>query len=132
MSMTDPIADMLTRIRNAHAVNKNTVDIPASSIKEAIAVALKESGMIREYKRIKCEPQDTLRVYLKYGPRGEQVISRLTRESKPGCRVFCKTSEIKPVLNGFGIGIYSTSRGILSDAMCRKMGVGGEYLFSMQ
>ena len=128
MNITDPIADMLTRIRNANNVNKDVVDIPASNLKINIAKTLKDEGFIKEYKIIDNYPQNKIRVYLKYGKNDEKVISGLKRISKPGLRVYVNKDEIPRVLGGLGIAVISTSRGILTDKQARKEGIGGEVL----
>ncbi|AZR74731.1 30S ribosomal protein S8 [Anoxybacter fermentans] len=128
MAMTDPIADMLTRIRNANMVRKETVDVPASRIKEEIATVLKNEGFIKDYQRIAEGPQGILRLYLKYGKDGQRVISGLKRISKPGLRVYAKKDEIPKVLGGLGIAIISTSKGIMTDKEARKLGIGGEVI----
>ena len=128
MNITDPIADMLTRIRNANNTNKDIVNIPASKIKINIADILKEEGFITEYKIVDTYPQNTLRVYLKYGDNDEKVISGLKRISKPGLRVYVKKDEIPKVLGGLGIAIISTSQGIVTDKTARNNGMGGEVL----
>ena len=128
MVMTDPIADMLTRIRNALLRGHTTVNVPASTIKEGILAALKREGYIEDYRRIESPPQDTLRVYLKWGPHGERVIQKIKRASRPGRRVYQKVEDIRPVLRGVGVAIYSTPQGILSDRECRSRRVGGEML----
>jgi len=128
MVMTDPIADMLTRIRNALMRGHRTVNIPASKIKEGILAALKREGYIEDYRRIEARPADILRVYLKWGPNGERVIQEIKRVSKPGRRIYRKVEEIRPVLRGIGIAIYSTPQGILTDRECRRRRVGGELL----
>ncbi|MFO7814662.1 MAG: 30S ribosomal protein S8 [Halanaerobiales bacterium] len=126
MNITDPIADMLTRIRNANNVNKDVVDIPASNLKINIAKTLKDEGFIREYKIIDNYPQNKVRIYLKYGKENEKVISGIKRISKPGLRVYVNKDEIPRVLGGLGIAVISTSRGILTGKEARKEGVGGE------
>ncbi len=126
--MTDPIADMLTRIRNAIRIERPSVDIPASKIKVGIAEALKREGFIWDYAVVEDEPQNLLRVSLKYGPNGEWVIQHIERTSKPGCRVYVGASEIPEILQGMGITVLSTNRGILSNREARKEGVGGEVL----
>lgn len=126
MNITDPIADMLTRIRNANNVNKDVVDIPASNLKINIAKTLKDEGFIREYKIIDNYPQNKVRVYLKYGKDDEKVITGIKRISKPGLRVYVDKDEIPRVLGGLGIAVISTSRGILTGKEARKEGVGGE------
>jgi len=128
MVMTDPIADMLTRIRNALMRGHRTVNIPASKIKEGILAALKREGYIEDYRRIEARPADILRVYLKWGPNGERVIQEIKRVSKPGRRIYRKVEEIRPVLRGIGIAVYSTPQGILTDRECRRRRVGGELL----
>jgi small subunit ribosomal protein S8 len=126
--MTDPIADMLTRIRNAIQRGKDSVEIPRSKLKKNIIQVLKSEGFIREYKEIENGKQGVLKIYLKYGPQKESVIHGLTREDKPGRRIYKKLDEIKPVLGGIGIGIYSTSKGIMSDKECKRQGVGGQFI----
>ncbi len=126
--MTDPIADMLTRIRNANSIKKDHVDIPASNVKEQIAEVLVEEGFIKEYKRISDKVQDTIRVYLKFGPNEELVISGLKRISKPGLRVYANKEELPKVLGGLGTAIISTSHGVMPDREARKEGIGGEVL----
>ena len=128
MNMTDPIADMITRIRNANSINKEMVEIPASTIKISIAKLLKEEGYILDYKVIETHPQNILRVFLKYVENEEKVISGLKRISKPGLRVYVKKDEIPKVLGGLGIAIISTSQGILTDKVARKNRIGGEVL----
>ena len=130
MSMTDPIADMLTRIRNANAIKRRNVDIPLSKIKLGIAETLKRSGFINDFRVLEGErPVDrTLRIDLKYGPDGEFVINEIKRYSKPGCRVYRGVKELPRVLDGLGICILSTSRGIMNDAEARNGKVGGEVL----
>jgi len=125
--MTDPIADMLTRIRNALMRKKESVDIPLSKMKRAIADVLKREGYIRDYEVIE-KDHGVLRVYLKYTKTGEPVIQHIKRVSKPGRRVFLGVREMPRVLNGLGIGIYSTPKGIMSDREARRQRVGGEYL----
>jgi len=128
MNITDPIADMLTRIRNANSVNKDVVDIPASNLKINIAKTLKDEGFIKEYKIIDNYPQNKVRVYLKYGKDDEKVITGIKRISKPGLRVYVNKDEIPRVLGGLGIAVISTSQGVLTDKEARKEGVGGEVL----
>ncbi len=130
MSMTDPIADMLTRIRNAIRNKSETVDMPSSKVKEGIAGVLKDEGYIRDFSVATVEggPHKTLRVYLKYGPEGEQVINVIDRVSKPGRRVYSGAGDLPHVLDGLGISIVSTSRGIISDRKCRSLNAGGEVL----
>ncbi len=128
MTMTDPIADMLTRIRNANMANHSTVEIPASKIKLAIADILKKEGFIKEYEFKKDNKQGTIKIFLKYGPNREKVLSGLKRISKPGLRVYARKGELPRVLGGLGIAIISTSQGIMTDKAARKAGVGGEVL----
>ncbi len=125
---SDPIADMLTRVRNAARVRRPEVLIPSSKIKVGIARVLKEEGYIKGFDVIEDTHQGKLRVQLKYGDRGEDVIHQLTRESKVGCRVYRKVKDLPRVLDGLGIAIVSTSLGVLSDRTCRERGVGGELL----
>lgn len=128
MTMTDPIADMLTRIRNANTVKHETVDIPASNIKKEIARILLEEGFIKGYDVTEDGKQGLIRVQLKYGKDGERVISGIKRISKPGMRVYADTDNIPKVLNGLGISVISTSSGILTDKQARELNVGGEVL----
>lgn len=128
MTMTDPIADMLTRIRNANVVKHETVDVPASNMKKEIARILLEEGFIRGYDVIEDGKQGIIRIQLKYGQTGERVISGLKRISKPGMRVYADKHEVPRVLNGLGISIISTSKGILTDKQARKENVGGEVI----
>jgi len=126
--ITDPIADLLTRIRNANTANHTTVDMPASKMKAAVAQILKEEGFITDVERTKDGPQGTLRITLKYGPEKEKVITGLRRISRPGLRVYTSKTEIPRVLGGLGIVILSTSRGIMSGSRAKKEGFGGEVL----
>jgi small subunit ribosomal protein S8 len=128
MTMTDPIADMLTRIRNANTVKHETVDIPASNIKKEIARILLEEGFIKGYDVIEDAKQGIIRAQLKYGKNNEKVITGIKRISKPGMRVYAAKNEIPKVLNGLGISIISTSKGIITDKQSRKEGVGGEVI----
>ncbi len=125
---SDPISDMLTRIRNSARVRKTQAMIPCSKMKVGIAKVLVEEGFISGYDVIGDTKQDMLRIELKYGPRGEQVLHRLDRVSSPGRRVYKKSSELPRVLNGLGIAILSTSQGVLSDRQCRERQIGGELL----
>jgi len=127
MVMTDPIADMLTRIRNANQMKKKTVDMPASKLKLQIAELLKNEGYITNYREINQEPQNVLRVTLKY-VQNERAVKGLKRISKPGLRVYAKTNEMPKVLNGLGIAVVSTSKGLMTDREARKQRVGGEIL----
>lgn len=126
--MTDPIADMLTRLRNALHVRRDSVSMPASRTKRDIADVLKREGFIVDFEIIPDGVQGQLNVQLKYGPDGEEVINSIQRESKPGRRMYCKVGEIGRVLNGMGISIYTTPQGVLSDRECRERNVGGEKL----
>ena len=127
--MTDPIADMLTRIRNAVRVEKPFVDIPSSRFKRGIADVLKREGFIWDWKEVDEEnPTSTLRLELKYGPNGERVIQSIKRVSKPGRRMYIRGKELKPVLGGLGISIISSSRGVISDREARRENIGGEVL----
>ena len=126
--ITDPIADLLTRIRNANTASHETVDIPASRMKRAIIEILKLEGFITDYQMLPEGPQRTLRVTLKYGPEKEKVITGLRRISRPGLRVYAAKTEIPRVLGGLGIVIMSTSKGILSGKQAKREGVGGEVL----
>jgi len=126
--MTDPIADMLTRIRNAVRVEHPFVDVPTSQLKRGLAEVLKREGYIWDWEEIEAKPVRQLRVYLKYGPNGERVIRHIRRISKPGRRIYSPVAKLKPVLNGLGICILSTSRGILSDREARQRRLGGEVL----
>ena len=128
MVMTDPIADMLTRIRNANSVKHDSVDIPSSKLKVELARILKDEGFIREYKVIDDGKQGILRVYLKYTAQKGQVIQGLKRISKPGLRVYANKDEVPRVLGGLGIAILSTSKGVITDKDARKQGVGGEVI----
>jgi small subunit ribosomal protein S8 len=131
MTMTDPIADMLTRIRNAIMASYDEVGLPSSKMKVNIAKILKYEGYIRNYKIIKGEPQDRLVIYLKYGEDKNPVISGLRRVSKPSCRIYARCKRIPRALNGLGINIVSTSKGVMTDREARKMGVGGEIICSV-
>ncbi len=128
MVTTDPIADMLTRIRNASQANFKTVDIPASNVKKSIAEILFNEGYIKAYEEIQDENQGIIRVSLKYTEKGKKVISGLKRISKPGLRIYASKEELPKVLNGLGIALISTSKGIMTDKKARELGVGGEVL----
>ena len=129
MTMTDPIADMLTRIRNANTVGHETVEIPASKMKKAIAEILKEEGYITDFDVIEDDKQGMIKVTMKYGANKERVISGIKKISKPGLKVYAKANDVPKVLGGLGIAIISTSKGIVSDKEARKLGVGGEVIF---
>ncbi len=126
--MTDPLADMLTRIRNAVRVERPHVDMPLSKVKRGVAEVLKREGYIWDWKEVEAEPAPQLRIELKYGPNGERVIQRIRRVSKPGRRVYSKAKELRPVLSGLGITILSTSSGVVSDREARQKNLGGEVL----
>jgi small subunit ribosomal protein S8 len=128
MSLSDPIADMLTRIRNAIRANKEQVNVKASNVCEGIAAVLKEQGYINDYDRIDDATQGILRIFLKYDQQGKPVIGTLERTSKPGRRIYFSVADLPYVLDGLGIAIVSTSKGIMSDDNCRKNNVGGEIL----
>ena len=128
MSMTDPISDLLTRIRNAQSAGHDEVIIPRSRIKSAIVKILAAEGYVTAFSEQDDDKQGTINVELKYGPNGEKTISSLERVSRPGRRVYCGKGEIPRVLNGLGITILSTSRGVMTGSECRKLGVGGEVL----
>ena len=128
MLVLDPIADMLTRIRNANSNKHDTVVIPQSKTKLAIAEILKEEGFIVDYKTVDSEQGKMIEVTLKYGPNGEKVIQGLKRISKPGLRIYSNAEQLPRVLNGLGIAIVSTNKGILTDKNARKLNVGGEVL----
>lgn len=128
MSMSDPIADLLTRIRNGSRAKFNSVDIPGSKMKTELAKVMRNEGFIRNYKFIKDDKQGILRVYLKYGQAQKNVIIGIQRVSKPSRRVYVRSKDIKPVLNGMGVAILSTSKGIMTDRQARKDNLGGELL----
>jgi len=128
MSMTDPIADMLTRIRNANIVRHEVVEVPASKLKREVAEILKREGFIRDAEYIEDNKQGIIRMFLKYGQNQERVITGLKKISKPGLRVYAKSNEIPKVLGGLGIAIISTSQGVLTDKEARKAKVGGEVI----
>lgn len=126
--MTDPIADMLTRMRNALQIERPYVDVPASKLKIAIAEALQREGYIWDFEVIEAKPQNILRINLKYGPNGERVIQHLRRVSKPGRRVYAGVADTPNVLQGLGICILSTNKGVLSNREAKAQNVGGEIL----
>ncbi len=131
MTMTDPIADMLTRIRNAQRAFYSTVDIPGSRQKIDIAKVLKSEGFIKDFKIMGDKRQGIIRIFFKYDENGESVIGGLKRVSKPGRRVYTKGDKIPQVLHGYGINILSTSKGIMTDRQARKIGIGGEIVCSV-
>ncbi|MGR5902972.1 30S ribosomal protein S8 [Bacillus cereus] len=126
MVMTDPIADMLTRIRNANMVRHEKLEVPASKIKKEIAELLKREGFIRDVEYIEDNKQGILRIFLKYGANNERVITGLKRISKPSLRVYAKADEVPRVLNGLGIALVSTSKGVMTDKDARQLQTGGE------
>jgi small subunit ribosomal protein S8 len=128
MVMTDPIADMLTRIRNANTVGHDKLEVPASKLKKEIAEILKNEGFVRDVEMIEDSKQGVIRIFLKYGPNHERVITGLKRISKPGLRVYAKAYEVPRVLGGLGIALVSTSKGIMTDKDARQQQVGGEVL----
>jgi small subunit ribosomal protein S8 len=128
MSMTDPISDMLTRIRNATTVRHDRTDVPASKMKLEIAKILKQEGFIRTFKLLEEGPQGLIRIYLKYAEDGEPVIHGLRRVSTPGRRVYCAADDLPKVQNGLGVAVVSTNRGVLTDEQARGLRVGGEVL----
>ena len=128
MSMTDPIADMLTRIRNGMAVEKRFIDIPSSNLKKRIAFVLKEEKYINDFMFVDDNVKSTIRIFLKYDHKGDAVISGIERVSRPGLRVYVGRDEIPRVLDGLGISILSTSKGVISNKTAKRIGVGGEIL----
>ena len=126
--MTDPIADLLTRIRNAVRVERPFVDVPYSRIKQNIVEALKREGFVWDHEVVESSPVNVLRVTLKYGPSGEQIIQHIERVSKPGCRVYMGVGELKEIRQGTGVSVLSTPKGVLSSREARRDGVGGEVL----
>lgn len=125
---TDPIADLLTRVRNANSAEHESVEVSASKIKQEIVRILKEEGFIKGYEIIEQPPQNKIKIYLKYGPRRDKIITNLKRVSKAGRRVYCKKDEVPRVLRGLGIAIISTSEGVMTDREARRRGVGGEVI----
>lgn len=128
MTMTDPIADLLTRIRNANMVKHESLEVPASNIKKEIVEILKAEGFIKDVEYIEDNKQGIIKIFLKYSAKGERVIKGIKRISKPGLRVYAKASELPRVLNGLGIAIVSTSNGVVTDKVARKNNTGGEVL----
>lgn len=126
--MTDPIADMLTRIRNANAIQRKQVSMPASKIRVGIADVLLTEGFIEKYEVVEGKPSSELKIQLKYGPDGENVIRSIDRVSKPGCRIYSGADELPRVLRGLGIFVLTTPKGVISDRTARKENVGGEVL----
>ena len=128
MTMSDPIADMLTRVRNANMVRHEKLELPASNIKKEIAEILKNEGFVKSVEYIEDDKQGVIRMFLKYGQNNERVITGLKRISKPGLRVYAKADELPRVLNGLGIALVSTSEGVVTDKVARQRGIGGEVL----
>ena len=128
MTMSDPIADMLTRVRNANMVRHEKLELPASNIKKEIAEILKKEGFVKSVEYIEDDKQGVIRMFLKYGQNNERVITGLKGISKPGLRVYAKADEIPRVLNGLGIALVSTSEGVVTDKVARQRGIGGEVL----
>lgn len=128
MATTDPIADLLTRIRNAHMAKHDRLDVPASKIKLEICRLLRDEGFIRNYREVEAEPAKLVRIFLRYTPEGEPAIRHLRRISMPGRRVYRQADQIRPVLNGLGVGFVSTSQGLMTDRQAREHRVGGEYV----
>lgn len=128
MSMTDPIADLLTRIRNAHLAKHDRLDVPTSKLKQELCRLLQDEGFIRNFRVLEAETRNTLRIFLRYSPDGTPAINSLERVSKPGRRIYRRADDIQPVRNGMGVGILSTSQGLLSDRQARERRVGGELL----
>lgn len=126
MGMTDPIADLLTRIRNANTIMHKTVEVPSSKMKLAIVDIMKQEGYIKDYEFIADDKQGIIRIYLKYGPNKEKVITGIKRISKPGLRVYVGKDEVPKVLGGLGTAVISTSKGLMTDSKARKQGLGGE------
>ena len=126
MTMTDPVADMLTRIRNANTAGHTTVDVPASKMKKSIAIILKDEGYIEDFEVIEDDKQGMIKVKMKYAPGKVKVISGIRKISKPGLKVFAKSEDVPRVLGGLGIAIISTSKGVISDKEARRLGIGGE------
>jgi len=128
MTMTDPIADLFTRVRNAALAARKHTDIPHSVAKEELCRLLTREGFLREVQVTEVDGRKRLRAYLRVDEDGRSVITRLERVSKPGCRVYKKADDVERVLRGLGVGIYSTPKGVLTDAQCREQKVGGEYM----
>jgi len=128
MTVTDPVADLLTRIRNANSANHDFVEVPAAKLSMEILRILRDEGFIKNYEVVKERKFPTARISLKYGPKQEKIISNLKRVSKPGLRVYAKRDRVPRVLRGLGVAIISTSRGVMTDRDARKLGIGGEVL----
>jgi len=132
MSMTDPIADMLTRMRNANQALHDKVDIPSSKLKVEIARIMKEEGLVKNFKLIEDKKQGILRIYLKYGPVNKRTLASLERVSRPGLRVYVKKREMAKAKKGLGVAVISTSKGVMTDRKAEEMGLGGELLCYIQ
>ncbi len=128
MSMTDPISDLLARIRNAHLAKHDRLDVPTSKLKVELCRILKEEGFIRNFRVMEAQPVGTLRILLRYNHEGEAAIRHMARISRPGRRVYVGAADIKPVRNGMGVGVVSTSRGLITDKQAREQRLGGELL----
>jgi small subunit ribosomal protein S8 len=128
MTVTDPVADLLTRIRNANSAKHDFVEVPASKLSMEILRILRDEGFIKNYESLKDRKFPTAKIALKYGPRQEKIISNLKRVSKPGLRVYAKRDRVPRVLRGLGVAVISTSRGVMTDRDARKLGIGGEVL----
>ncbi|MBI2842771.1 MAG: 30S ribosomal protein S8 [Armatimonadetes bacterium] len=128
MSVTDPVADLLTRIRNANSANHETVEAPASKLNMEIVKILQSEGFIKSYDMVRDAKFPTVRIHLKYGPRKEKIITNLKRVSKPGLRVYAKRHDVPRVLRGLGVAIVSTSKGVMTDREARRLGIGGEVM----
>lgn len=128
MVVSDPIADLLTRIRNANTVNHDRIEVPGSKLKKALVQILKEEGFVRDFEWLDTGHQGMIRIYLKYGPNKTKVISGLRRISRPGLRVYAKKDQVPKVLGGLGVAVLSTSHGIMTDKKARQEGLGGEVL----
>jgi small subunit ribosomal protein S8 len=128
MSHIDPIADLLTRVRNAHLAKHDRLDLPTSKLKVELCRILKESGLIKNFRLVEAEPRGQLRIFLRYSEEGAPAIRHLRRISRPGRRVYKGADDIRPVLNGLGVGIVSTSQGLLTDTQARERRLGGELL----
>ena len=131
MSMTDPIADMITRIRNGVRAKLSRVDVPGSKLKAEIARILKDEGFVQSFKVLEDSKQNVIRVFLRYGPGMERAITDLQRVSRPGCRIYCGKDEIPKVYGGLGINVLSTSRGVMTGRRAAREGLGGEILFNV-
>lgn len=128
MTVTDPVADLLTRVRNANSANHDFVEVPASKLSMEIVRILRDEGFIKNYELLRDRKFPTAKIALKYGPRQEKIISNLRRISKPGLRVYAKRDKVPRVLRGLGVAVLSTSRGVMTDREARKQGIGGEIL----